>query len=153
MDDMVRRYVILRIRVVTAVVAIGLLVVLLSYLLPMSPLRVFLRLALLLGGLVWIFGYLKAAALSFFLAALMALLLFQVPLQWSLTRAAPSWRAPPVSCRALTAQGRLNLVSRVPRQARASAFRRRAQALLASPHTDGSRPHINVRDDEAHWQA
>jgi len=82
MDDMVRRYVILRIREVTAVAAIGLLVILLSYLLPMSPLRVFLRLALLLGGLVWIFGYLKAAALSFFLAALMALLLFQVPLHW-----------------------------------------------------------------------
>jgi hypothetical protein len=53
----------------------------LGYLLPMTPMCVLLRIGLLFGGLIWVFLYLNTPALSFFLAALLGLLLFHQPLE------------------------------------------------------------------------
>jgi len=53
----------------------------LGYLLPMTPMCVLVRIGLLFGGLIWVFLYLNTPALSFFLAALLGLLLFHQPLE------------------------------------------------------------------------
>jgi hypothetical protein len=65
---------------IAAVMLVGVLGVVALGFLPAGPIWVLLRLVVLLSVLAWVFARLKSAALSFFLGALLGLLLFQQPL-------------------------------------------------------------------------
>jgi hypothetical protein len=80
MRVLVTQYVISRGLRIAAVMLIGVLGVAALGFLPAGPIWVLLRLVVLLGILAWVFATLKSAALSFFLGALLGLLLFQQPL-------------------------------------------------------------------------
>lgn len=80
MNLLVKSYILSRgIRVALVILLAAAALIALSHL-PKEPLHVFLRLGLLLIVLIWVFRTLKSAGLSFFLAALLALMLFQLPL-------------------------------------------------------------------------
>ena len=80
MRVLVTQYVIARGLRIATVMLIGVLGVVALGFLPAGPLWVLLRLVVLLSALAWVFARLKSAALSFFLGALLGLLLFQQPL-------------------------------------------------------------------------
>jgi hypothetical protein len=81
MRGLIRPYVIGQGVRVSAMVLIGFLAFVgLGYLLPMTSMWVLLRVGLLFAVLTWVFLYLKTPVLSFFLAALLGLLLFHAPL-------------------------------------------------------------------------
>jgi hypothetical protein len=79
-NALVTRYVVSRGVQVAAVVLLGVLCVAALGRIPTTPAGIVLRLALLLGGLLWAFRTLHTPTLAFFLGTLLALLLFHKPL-------------------------------------------------------------------------